>query len=211
MSRATTRMALLATRAQLDLAEEGRQLLEEKRDALLREFYRETRSVFAAHGELEEAAGVAGTALEAARVRLGAEQVAAAARAAAGEIAVEVDSTSVMGVPVPRIEARDLVRPVSVRGRDASVSGPSLELAARRYEEVLTIALRVATLEARVRRLAREIRRTGSRVNALRTVVIPELEADARAIAQALEQREREDRFRAKRVKTSRSRRAPAA
>jgi V/A-type H+-transporting ATPase subunit D len=100
---------------------------------------------------------------------------------------------------------------VSVRGRDASVSGPSLELAARRYEEVLTIALRVATLEARVRRLAREIRRTSSRVNALRTVVIPELEADARAIAQALEQREREDRFRAKRVKTSRSRRAPAA
>ncbi len=62
-------------------------------------------------------------------------------------------------------------------------------------------------LEARVRRLAAEIRRTSSRVSALRTRVVPALEAEVRAIALALEQREREDRFRLKRVKAARERR----
>ncbi|KRT61773.1 MAG: hypothetical protein XU10_C0040G0001, partial [Chloroflexi bacterium CSP1-4] len=58
MSRPRTRMVLLAARAQLGLAEQGADLLEQKRDALLRELYREVRIVFAAHDELEAAAGV---------------------------------------------------------------------------------------------------------------------------------------------------------
>jgi V/A-type H+-transporting ATPase subunit D len=69
----------------------------------------------------------------------------------------------------------------------------------------LTVALRLATVEARVHRLAREIRRTSSRVNALRTRVVPRLAAEAEAILMALVQREREDRFRLKRVKGHRA------
>ncbi len=206
MSRPVTRMALLAARAQLALADQGRELLEEKRDALLREFYREVRTVYVAHEELEAAAGAARLALETARVRLGAEPVAAAASAARGEIAVEVESASVMGVPVPAVAPRDLVRSVDARDRCDELSGPTIELVAERFEEELTIAIRLATVEARVRRLAREIRRTSSRVNALRTRVIPDLQAETVAIAFALEQREREDRFRLKRVKQRRAR-----
>ena len=54
-------------------------------------------------------------------------------------------------------------------------------------------------------------RRTSSRVNALRTRVVPGLESETRAIALVLEQREREDRFRLKRVKETRRRRTIAA
>jgi V/A-type H+-transporting ATPase subunit D len=111
-----------------------------------------------------------------------------------------------MGVPLPAVAPRDLVRSVAARDRSPLASGPTLELVAERFEEELTIAIRLATMEARVRRLAREIRRTSSRVNALRTRVIPELEAETRAIELALEQREREDRFRLKRVKQARAR-----
>jgi len=211
MTRPSTRMALLAGRAQLALARQGRALLEEKRDALLRELYREVRTVYAAHEELEAAAGAARLALDSARVWLGPEPVAAAAVAASGEISVEVESVSVMGVPVPAVAPRDLVRSVAARDRSPVASGPTLELVAERFEEELTIAIRLATMEARVRRLAREIRRTSSRVNALRTRVIPELEAETRAIELALEQREREDRFRLKRVKQARARAATRA
>jgi V/A-type H+-transporting ATPase subunit D len=199
-------MALLAGRSQLALARLGRELLEQKRDALLREFYREVRIVFVAHEELEAAAGSARLALDEARVWLGPEQVAAAAAAARGEVAVEVESVSVMGVPVPAVAPRDLVRTAAARDRFQSASGPAVELVAQRFEEELTIAIRLATIEARVRRLAREIRRTSSRVNALRTRVIPGLEAEMRAIELALEQREREDRFRLKRIKRARGR-----
>jgi len=208
MSHASTRMALLAARTQLALARQGRDLLEQKRDALLREFYREVRIVFVAHEELETAAGAARLALVAARVWLGAEQVAAAAVAAAGEVAVDVEPATVMGVPVPAVAPRDLVRAVANRDRFPGASGPAIELVAERFEEELTIAIRLATIEARVRRLAREIRRTSSRVNALRTRVIPALEEEVRTIELVLDQREREDRFRLKRVKQARMRSA---
>jgi V/A-type H+-transporting ATPase subunit D len=208
MSRPRTRMALLAARAQLGLAEQGADLLEQKRDALLRELYREVRIVFAAHDELEAAAGVARLALDGARVWLGSETVAAAAAAAAGEVAVEVESASVMGVAVPAVTPRSLVRAAGARGRATEASGPTIELAAQRFEEELTIAIRLATIEARVRRLAHEIRRTSSRVNALRTRIIPGLRADVTAIGLALEQRERDDRFRLKLVKRTREERS---
>lgn len=211
MSRPATRMTLLAGRSQLALARQGLRLLEQKRDALLREFYREVRTVFVAHEELEAAAGAARLALDEARVWLGAEVVAAAAVAAAGEITVDVQSVSVMGVPVPAVTPRDLVRTQAARDRSPSVSGPAIELAAQRFEEELTIAIRLATIEARVRRLAREIRRTSSRVSALRTRVIPGLETETRTIQLVLEQREREDRFRLKRVKRARTVRADLA
>jgi H(+)-transporting ATP synthase subunit D len=81
-------------------------------------------------------------------------------------------------------------------------------MAAEAYEHEVTIAIKVASLEARARRLAREIRRTSSRVNALRTRVIPGLEAETKAISLALEQHERDDRFRLKRVKSQRDRAA---
>jgi V/A-type H+-transporting ATPase subunit D len=198
-------MALLAGRSRLALARQGRELLEQKRDALLREFYRDVRTIVTQHEELEAAAGAARLALDSSRVWLGHEEVAAAAMGATGEISVEVEATTIMGVAVPAVAPRDLVRRPESRDRSPLVSGPSLELAAVRFEEELTIAIRLATMEARVRRLAREIRRTSSRVNALRTRVIPELEADTKAIALGLEQREREDRFRLKQVKRARA------
>lgn len=210
MTRPRTRMSLLAARAQLSLARLGEELLEQKRDALLRELYREVRVVYAAEEELEAAASAARLALDEARVWLGPEPVAAAAAAAAamGVVDVEVEAVTVMGVPMPAVAPRNVARQVDDRGRAPELSGPALELVAQRFEDELTIAIRLATMEARVRRLAREIRRTNTRVNALRTRVIPGLEVETRTIRFALEQREREDRFRLKRVKAVRSTRA---
>ena len=198
-------MQLLATRSQLGVARLGEALLEQKREALLRELYREVRIVFAAQEDVEAAAAAARLALEGARVHLGPETVAAAASAARGEVTVELTVANIMGVPVPVIEPRSLVRSPVERGRAPEASGPALELAAERFEEELTLALRLASMESRVRRLAREIRRTSSRVNALRTRVIPELAGEVRAIAFVLEQHEREDHHRLKSVKRMRS------
>jgi V/A-type H+-transporting ATPase subunit D len=204
MSRPRTRMALLAARSQLALARQGQELLEQKRDALLEEFYRDVGVVFAAHEELAGVAGAARFALDAARVRGGSDAVASAAVAASGTVSIDVAWSTVMGVAVPVVVPRPLAHAPADRGRATEASGPALELAAERFETELAVAIRVATIEARVRRLAREIRRTSSRVNALRTRVVPVLSADIRATTLALEHREREDRFRLKRVKARR-------
>ncbi len=204
-------MALLTGRARLEMARQGQSLLEQKRDALLREFYREVPVVFASHAELEVAMSGARLALEEAGVRLGPDVLAAAAAAPPGRaVQVELLPVTVLGLAVPAVAPLDLVRTPDARGRAVAASGPALELAALRFEEAMTTAVRLATMEARVRRLAREIRRTRSRVNALRTRIIPRLEADTRAIELVLEQREREDRFRLKRVKSRREARTAA-
>jgi V/A-type H+-transporting ATPase subunit D len=197
-------MELLAGRARLDLARQGGELLERKRDALLREFHREVRTIYAAHEELEAAAAAARHDLQQAVVLSGPDAVTAAAAATRGEISVSVDSVTIRGVPVPTVDVTDLVRTPLARGRAAALSGPAVELAAEAFEREIALAIRVAALEARARRLGREIRRTSSRVNALRKRVIPALEMETRAIAWALEQRERDDRFRLKRVKARR-------
>ena len=206
MNGSRSRMALLLGKARLELARQGQSLLEQKRDALLREFYREVPLVFASHEELDRAAAAARLALVEAEVRLGDVVVSAAAALPPDrEEGVDLLPLTVLGVPVPAVAPRDLVRTPDGRGRALAASGPALELAALRFEEELTIAIRQATVEARVRRLAREIRRTRSRVNALRTRIVPRLEDETRAIELALEQRERDDRFRLKRVKTRRA------
>jgi V/A-type H+-transporting ATPase subunit D len=197
-------MELLAVRSRLALARQGRELLEQKRDALMHEFYREVKTVYAAHVELEAAAGAARHALEEARVLLGTDTISAAAADVEGQVSVELELVTVMGVHAPAVRSRELVRTPTARGRHPALSGPALEMAAEAYEHEVTIAIKVASLEARARRLAREIRRTSSRVNALRTRVIPHLEAEMKAISQALEQHERDDRFRLKRVKSQR-------
>lgn len=205
MTAPRTRMALLAGRTRLALARQGQQLLERKRDALLAELYREVPGAFAASDELATAADAARMSLDEARAWLGDEPVAAAGIATPHDASVDVRSAVVMGLAVPAIEPRSRVHGLRDRSRAPFVTGPAVELVARRFEQEVTIAVRLATIEARVRRLAREIRRTNSRVNALRTRIVPGLVAETRAIAFALEQRERDDRYRFKRVKASRA------
>jgi V/A-type H+-transporting ATPase subunit D len=205
MSRPRTRMALLAGRARLALARQGQALLERKRDALLHELYHQVPTVFAASDELTAAADAARMALDEAQAWLGDEPVAAAAAASERDLSIELWTATVMGLAVPAVEPRNLVRLPAARGRDPLATGPSVELAAQRFEQELTVAVRLATIEARIRRLAREIRRTNSRVNALRTRIVPGLVEETRVISLALEQREREDRYRFKRVKALRA------
>ncbi|HSL33456.1 MAG TPA: V-type ATP synthase subunit D, partial [Candidatus Limnocylindrales bacterium] len=117
MRRPRTRMALLAARSQLAIATLGEDLLEQKRDALLREFYRDVGVVFAAHEELDGVAGAARFALDAARVRSGSVVVGAAAAAAEGDVAVDIDWSTVMGVPVPVVTPRPLAAASDGGGR----------------------------------------------------------------------------------------------
>ena len=205
-----TRMGLLAGRARLALARQGQSLLERKRDALLHELHREVPMVFAASDELAAAADAAHLALGEARAWTGDEPVAAAAMASRRDVSVDVDTTVVMGLAVPAVAPRNLVRGTTARERAPQLSGATIELAALRFEQEVTVAIRLATIEARVRRLAREIARTNRRVNALRLRIVPALEAETRMIALALGQREREDRYRFKRVKSIHERRSTA-
>lgn len=196
-----TRAELLAKRSQIALARQGRDLLKEKRNALLRELMRTAEQVMRSGDELEQRVGEATMALAIAEALDGPEAVRSAAFAARGQVTLEVTGTNVMGVPVPVIERKSVARNLLNRGYSLPSVSNRIDAAAEAFETLLDCAIEVADSEMRLRRLAEEIGRTTRRVNALDNVLIPRLETERNYIQMVLEEREREDLFRLKRIK----------
>lgn len=205
-----TRAQLLAKKKQILLARQGRDLLKQKRNALLKELMRLAEQVVRSSDELEQSVGEAVAALALAEALDGPEAVHSAALAAQGQISLTVNVTNIMGVLTPVIEQKSLVRGPLDRGYSLNSVSSRVEAAAEAFESQLELIIELASSEMRLRRLAEEIGRTTRRVNALENVLIPRLEAQRNYIQMALEEREREDLFRLKRVKLKLERRARA-
>ncbi|MEW6568952.1 MAG: V-type ATP synthase subunit D [Chloroflexota bacterium] len=197
----TTRTELLARRAQRALARQGRDLLEQKRTALLQEFLRVADTVIERSDALERSAAGARRALARAEAEAGFEAVLSASFASRAEFPLRVETASVMGVKFPRIEQKPVRRSALQREYGVTMTSITIDEAAGAFEEEVEAILRLAESELRLTRLAEEIARTSRRVNALTHVLIPRLEAECKYIQMALDERERSDRFRLKRVK----------
>lgn len=201
-----TRTELLARRHRIKLAREGRALLQDKRDQLLSEFRRLADRVLAGSDALDAAAGAARRALDAAEIADGPEAIRSAALARSDTIALRATTRAVMGIRFPEIQHGRLVRARTERGYALAGTSAHVDRVAQRFESTLEIVLDVATEELRLRRLADEIRATTRRVNALEQVLIPRLAGECSQIAATLEERERQERFRLKRVMKRRRR-----
>lgn len=197
-----TRSELLARRVQLALAEQGRDILKRKRDQLLEEFRRSADLVLAGMGDLGEAAAAALRALAMAEALEGPGAVASAAAVAGRDFPLESTPASIMGVRIADIRHSPVGRPLAGRGYSVAASSAAIDQVAERFESELAMLLDVAIYEMRLRRLVDEIGRTTRRVNALENVVIPRLEDEQAAIQATLDERERQDRFRLKRIAT---------
>lgn len=196
-----TRMELLAHETQIALATQGRNLLEQKRTALMRELLKTVDAVMERSEALEVAATVAQQSLARAEAMAGSEAVHAAALAARSEFPLEVRARSIMGVRVPDIEQRRAARPMSGRGYSYVGTSLFIDEAAEAFENKVDIMMRLAESELRLTRLAEEIQHTSRRLNALDHLLIPRLKAERDMIQAALDERERADRFRLKRIK----------
>lgn len=196
-----TRAELLAKKSQIALARQGRNLLKEKRNALMQELMRTAEQVMRSGEDLEQDMGRASVALALAESLDGPEAVRSAAFAAQSQLMLEVTGVNIMGVPVPFIERKSVARGPLDRGYSLPSVSSRIDAAAEVFETLLDLIIELAESEMRLRRLAAEIGRTTRRVNALENVLIPRLEAECSYIQMVLEEREREDLFRLKRVK----------
>jgi V/A-type H+/Na+-transporting ATPase subunit D len=201
-----TRSELLARRARIGLATQGRDLLKERRTALVREFHRLGASALASVDALDRDAGDAGRFLGLSLAADGPEPVDSAALAAERDVELTLRTRNVAGVPVVEIENETVARARTDRGYSLAATSARIDAVAECFETVLERLLEVAALELSVRRLADEIARTTRRMNALEHVVLPGLEAERAHITLVLEEREMEDRVRLRRVR-SRTRR----
>ncbi len=197
----TTRMELLQKRKQIELADQGCELLKKKRDALLLEFMSIMDIALQTSEELQKVARQASYSLAVARAVDGTVALRSAALATTPAPFIEISGTYIMGVPVPEIRKTSIRRPVTGRGYSILGVSSRIDEVAERFEREIDIIVEVASVETKLKRLGLEIQKTRRRVNALDYIVIPRLKEQVKFIQMALDERAREDLFRLKKVK----------
>ena len=196
-----TRTELLARRHRIEFARHGRSILQDKREQLLAEFRKLADQALASGSALETAATRARDALAAAEVAHGAEAIRAMAQTRKGTIRLRAVPRSVMGVAFPEITHERLVRARTERGYSLAGSSAHVDRVAQRFESTLELVLDAATEELRLRRIADEIRATTRRINAVEQFLIPQLDHECRTIEAVLDERERQEQFRLRRIR----------
>lgn len=195
-----TRIELLKLRRRVMIAEKGCDLLEEKLDALILEDSRIEQEMERILPLIRDLAKQASSALLIAGMISGwrsLEEIAAGVPEAPDLI---VTPGQVMGVKVVDIAVAEyLVR--GTRGYSLVGNSAQVDVAAIRYGHLLNYLVNYANLEGKADRISMEIISTRRRVNALKYLIIPDLEKTRRYIEMRLEEREREDLFRRKRTK----------
>lgn len=196
---APTRSNLLRLRETLELAQEGHEILDRKREVLTSELLRVAHDAARLQEDLWKKLATAYETLDVARLSVGREHLEWAALSVNETIEVDITPHSVMGVVIPSVEAHGEPPETPYGLGDTTVALDHAVVAFRRVIEA--IPLFTETLVT-TWRLARELQKTQRRVNALENTFIPRYRETVSYIESTLEERERAEIFRLKRLKS---------
>jgi V/A-type H+-transporting ATPase subunit D len=200
-SAAPIRAELLRSRRLLARVERGAALLRRKREALVRELFPLARPAAEARRVIAAAATDAYRAeLEA--LALHEEGGVTATGWPVRELSAEVTVQRVWGVAAPRLdELPDWDRGLAARATAPGPTGPTLFDAANRFEHLAAVLVDAASRELHVRSLGEALARTSRQLQTLEQRVAPSLRDRIAAIAAALDEREREEHARLRRLR----------
>lgn len=195
-----TRMELLKARRRLERVERGVDLLRKRREALVRELFELTRPAAELQSRIGHAGDAAYRALFEALGAEGVDGLEAAGRPRRG-LEVELTPRTVWGLSVPELgEIPAVRRSMPDRGLAPTRPDPAPLVAAERFEDLVELVLSAASREALIRRLGRALRRASRQVHSLERRLGPKLEDEVRRIESILEEREREEQVRLRRL-----------
>ncbi len=186
---APTKSNHLLLKQQLDFARNGFDLLEQKRQILVYELMSRVGRAQDLERRVAEAMEPAFAALRQATLDTGSEALEAAALAVRQRHQIRITDQPVIGIRLPKVSlhSEGARRHFGLGGTSAHT-----DIAAQRFAAALSLLAELAELENAVLRLARELRKTQRRCNALSRIFMPEYEATIDYIAASLEERERE-------------------
>ncbi|PSQ10379.1 V-type ATP synthase subunit D [Halobacteriales archaeon QS_5_70_15] len=201
-----TRKNLMQIEDRIDLSERGHDTLEKKRDGLIMEFMDILDQAQDVRSELEADYDRAQEAIDMARAMDGDVAVRGAAAALKEHPEITTQSKNIMGVVVPQIESSKVKKDLDERGYGLLGSSARIDEAADAYEELVESVILAAEVETAMKKMLEEIETTKRRVNALEFTLLPQLYENQEYIEQKLEEQEREEIFRMKKIKAKKER-----
>lgn len=193
-----TKGNLILAKNSLALAKQGFELMDKKRNILIREMMGLIDKAKSIQTEIDTTFRTAYAALQNANIELGISLVAEISFSVPVEDSIRIKTRSIMGTEIPLVEY------------DETVSAPtyayystkqSLDQAKMAFEKVKELTIRLSMIENSAYRLAASIKKTQKRANALKNITIPTYEALSKHIQNALEEKEREEFTRLKVIK----------
>ncbi len=205
-----TRKNLMEIDDRIELSERGHGTLEKKRDGLIMEFMDILDKAQDVRGELSDDYEEAQKKINMARAMEGDVAVRGAAAALQEHPEITTESKNIMGVVVPQIESSRVSKSLDQRGYGIMGSSARIDEAAEAYEDLLESIILAAEVETAMKKMLREIETTKRRVNALEFKLLPDLYDSQEYIEQKLEEQEREETFRLKKIKDKKEAEAKA-
>lgn len=193
-----TKANLMATQKSLSLAKLGYELMDRKRNILVREMMQLVDEAKEVEGTINEAYKKAYASLQKANITLG--RCSDYARTVPLDETLKVDYKSVMGVEIPQITIGEQDMK-NYYGFDTTNS--YLDEAYFNFNEAKRLSVKLVETQTSIYRLADAIKKTQKRANALNNIMIPKFTQTVKFISEALDEKEREDFTRLKVVKST--------
>ncbi|MGN0297843.1 MAG: V-type ATP synthase subunit D [Lachnospiraceae bacterium] len=194
-----TKGNLIAAKNSLKLAQQGYELMDKKRNILIKELMNLIDEASNIQTEIDETFTAAYRALQLANIDLGIQKVEAIANSVPEDNGIRIKTRSIMGTEIPLVEY------------DATMSDKpnytffdtreSLDTACASFQKVKALTIKLSMVENSAYRLASNIQKTQKRANALKNITIPRYQSLTISIANALEEKEREEFTRLKVIK----------
>jgi len=197
-----TKGNLIQAQNTLRLSRQGYELLDKKRNILIREMMALIARADEIQSQIDSTFHEAYQALQAANITIGISTVEQIGYAVPEDDGVDVKFRSIMGVEIPMVSYDNYeLQPRFGFYRTSA----ALDEAYTKFDKVKRLTIQLAEIENAVYRLASNIKRTQKRANALKNIMIPRYEQLTSSIQNALEEKDREEFTRLKVIKNIKS------
>ena len=192
-----TKSNLMLAKNSLKLAMQGYELMDKKRNILIRELMELIEQATSIQSEIDTTFKKAYAALQAANIDHGISYVQEISHSIPIDNSIRIKTRSIMGTEIPLVEST----PDSAPAFGFYSTRETLDYARNQFDKVKELTIKLSTIENSAYRLAANIKKTQKRANALKNITIPYYTALSTSIQSALEEKEREEFTRLKVIK----------
>lgn len=193
-----TKGNLMIAKNSLALAHQGYDLMDKKRNILLKELMTLIDEAKDIQEEIDVTFNRAYACLQRANIEQGISGVQELAFTVPIEDSIQIQARSIMGTEIPHVKYDEKQNALTY---SFGTTHESIDIAREAFRQVKELTIKLAVVENTAYRLANNIKKTQKRANALKNITIPMYENLVTSINNALEEKEREEFTRLKVIK----------